>query len=87
MPPPKKKRPRPRPARHRHDPPPSPQVRAPAPPEVKPEIAAIIQRTRNATTRAELRDLCEQAIELQPNDAETLRTFYKKKMDALPPEA
>ena len=81
MPPPRK-RPRPKP-RPRVDRNPQPQYQAPAETEVRPEIASIIARTRAATSKAELQQLCEEAIELKLNDPDTLRAFYQKKIDAL----
>lgn len=82
-----KKRPY-RPARRRHHGPAQQRGTAPAAgpaePTVKPEIAAIIGRTRAATTKGELLEICQEAIHLQPQDAETLEAFYLKRIAALP---
>lgn len=82
MPPPRKHhRRRTSPRRHRFEA--TPQTVASATPEVRPEIASIIERTRKATTKAELQQLCQEAIALKLNNPDTLRAFYQKKIDAL----
>ena len=63
----------------------SPQNTAAAGPDVKPELASIIQRTRTATTKAELLQLCDEAIAMNPgNNPETLQAYYQKRIEALP---
>lgn len=86
MPPPKryKKRRPSRPPDQRFVGPSSAQS-GPKEPEVRPDIASIIQRTRAATTRAEFQQLCQEAVDMEPEKEATLRAFYQKKIDSLPP--